>query len=100
MKKGTASEEELKKLYDPNTFYEHGDNPAFKQFMNLSVENLREGKLTDHRTYVVDTYKKYVHKSFNEYIKCVVTVLTEKMIVIIVIDIETNMITLSALKVA
>jgi len=45
MKKGTASEE--------------GDNPAFKQFMNLSVENLREGKLTDHRTYVVDTYKKY-----------------------------------------
>lgn len=60
MKKGTASEEELKKLYDPNTFFEHGDNPAFKQFMNISVENLREGKLTDHRTYVVDTYKKYI----------------------------------------
>jgi len=65
MKKGTASEEELKKLYDPNTFYEHGDNPAFKQFMNLSVENLREGKLTDHRTYVVDTYKKYAIISKN-----------------------------------
>ncbi|KAL4490238.1 hypothetical protein ABPG72_004277 [Tetrahymena utriculariae] len=61
MKKGTASEEELKKLYDPNTFYEHGDNPAFKQFMNIAVENLREGKLTDHRTYVVDTYKKWMY---------------------------------------
>ena len=41
MNKGTASEEELKKLYDPNTFYEYGDNPAFKQLMNFSVENLQ-----------------------------------------------------------
>lgn len=63
MKKATASEEEIKKLYDPNTFYEHGDNPAYKQFMNLSVENLREGKLTDHRTYVLDKGTKYNHYS-------------------------------------
>lgn len=61
MKKGTASEAEIKKLYDENTFYEHGDNPAYKQYMNICVENMREGKLTDHRTIVLDKGNKYTH---------------------------------------
>lgn len=63
-KKTVASESEIKKLYDPNTFYEHGDNPAFKKFMDIMVENVREGRLPDYRTYVVDKYKKLFEFSF------------------------------------
>lgn len=57
-KKVTASETEIKKLYEPETFYEHGDNPAFKKFMEVMVENVREGRLPDYRTYVVEKYTK------------------------------------------
>lgn len=27
--------EELKKVYDPNFFYEHGENPALKQLIQF-----------------------------------------------------------------
>ncbi len=40
-------------------FYEHGDNPALKKFMDMMVENNREGRLTDHRTYFVEKYTKF-----------------------------------------
>jgi len=58
MAKKRVPEEEIKKLYDENTFYEHGDNPAMKKFMEIMVENNREGKSLDHRTFVNDKYKK------------------------------------------
>eukprot|EP01017_Pseudomicrothorax_dubius_P024418 TRINITY_DN2594_c0_g1_i1.p1 TRINITY_DN2594_c0_g1~~TRINITY_DN2594_c0_g1_i1.p1 ORF type:complete len:212 (+),score=74.15 TRINITY_DN2594_c0_g1_i1:69-704(+) len=54
-----ASEEEIKALYDPNTFYEHGNNPAYKKLMEISVENMPEGRLLDYRTYVVNKYVKF-----------------------------------------
>lgn len=34
----------IQNLYEPDAFYEHGDNPALKQFMKHAVENQREGK--------------------------------------------------------
>lgn len=58
MKKPRASPEEISKLYDPNTFYEYGDNPAYKKFMEIMVENTREGKIIDYRTPVMDKYTK------------------------------------------
>jgi hypothetical protein len=42
--KKTASSEELSKLYDPNYFYEHGDNPAMRHFVNIMQENVKGGK--------------------------------------------------------
>ena len=60
-KKAVASEAEIKKLYDPETFYEHGDNPAFKKFMEIMTEIVREGRLPDYRTYVVEKYKKLTY---------------------------------------
>lgn len=56
--KKTASKEQIKELYDPNYFYDHGSNPALKKLMEIMVENNKEGKLLDHRTYVVDRYTK------------------------------------------
>ncbi len=53
-----APEEEIQKLYDPNTFYEHGDNPAMKKFMSIMVENNRQGLLNDFRTHVNEKYTK------------------------------------------
>jgi len=48
----SEAEEEIKKLYDPNFFYEYGDNPALKRLMEMLVENNREGKYVDTRTSV------------------------------------------------
>lgn len=58
MAKIKPSEEEIKKLYDPNFFYEHGDNPALKKFMEIMVENHREGVLEDTRTYVKNDFTR------------------------------------------
>ena len=59
MKKIAAPKEEVQKLYDPNAFFNHGDNPALKKFMEIMVENNREGKLQDHRTFVKERATKY-----------------------------------------
>ena len=60
MSKGKVkvTEEQRKALYDPNTFYNHGDNPALKRLTEIMVENTAEGKQIDHRTYVVNRLKK------------------------------------------
>lgn len=58
MKKQTASETEIKRLYDENTFYNYGDNPAYKKFMEISSENLRQGKLPDYRTIYTEKFTK------------------------------------------
>ena len=60
MSKPTATPEQIQKLYDPNTFYEYGDNPALKKFMEIMVENCREGKMVDYRTPVLEKYRKLV----------------------------------------
>jgi hypothetical protein len=53
MSKGVVpSKQEIAELYNPNTFYEHGYNPALKKFMEIMVENNNEGKIIDHRTHV------------------------------------------------
>jgi hypothetical protein len=59
MSQPTASPEQIQKLYDPNTFFEYGDNPALKKFMEMMVENCREGKMIDYRTPVLEKYRKF-----------------------------------------
>ena len=46
MSKGkiNVNEEQRKALYDPNMFYNHGDNPALKRLTEIMVENAAEGK--------------------------------------------------------
>ena len=53
------TKEEVQQLYDPNYFYEYGDNPAMKKYMEIAVENQREGKMRDTRTYVRNNYTRY-----------------------------------------
>ena len=59
-KKGAikVTKEEIAELYEPDKFYNYGDNPAFKKFMEITVQNQMEGKQIDHRTYVVDKRTK------------------------------------------
>ncbi|EGR29430.1 hypothetical protein IMG5_155800 [Ichthyophthirius multifiliis] len=53
--------EEVKKLYDPDFFYEYGDNPAFKKLIQFQQENCQGGANTDYRTYVIDKYQKMLY---------------------------------------
>ncbi|KRX10504.1 hypothetical protein PPERSA_01516 [Pseudocohnilembus persalinus] len=69
-KKISADPEEIKKLYDPNTFYEHGSNPVLKRFMELMVENNNEGRMIDYRTYVTDKYTKMFYaRNFEDFLQ-------------------------------
>jgi len=52
-------EEEVIKLYKPDAFYTHGDNPAMKRFMSLAVKNCGDGEILDMRTYFIDQGKRY-----------------------------------------
>jgi hypothetical protein len=58
MAKIKPSKEEIDQLYDPNFFYEHGDNPAMKKFMEIMVENQREGVVEDTRTFVKNDFTR------------------------------------------
>ena len=58
-KKIKVSKEEIDEMYDPQKFYNYGDNPAMQKFMEITQQNQMEGKQIDHRTYVVDQRKKY-----------------------------------------
>jgi hypothetical protein len=55
----SGKEEELKKIYDPNFFYEHGQNPAYKQLLQYQMENNPEGQWFDYRTYFKEKYTKF-----------------------------------------
>lgn len=59
MTKRKVSPEEIQQLYNPDTFYNYGDNPALKKLMEITVENNREGKMMDYRTPVTEKYRKY-----------------------------------------
>ena len=57
MGKGPATP--LETFMDPLKFYNHGDNPAMKNFMTIAMENAREGKIIDHRTFFIDKGQRY-----------------------------------------
>jgi hypothetical protein len=37
---------------DPLKFYNHGDNPALKNFMKIAMENNKGGRIVDHRNFI------------------------------------------------
>lgn len=53
-----VTQEEINELYKPTYFWNHGDNPAYKRLSEIMVENAMEGKQIDHRTYVVNNFKR------------------------------------------
>ncbi len=57
-KKEKIDPEEVKRMYDPNFFYEYGDNPALKQLIQFQIENNAEGEFYDYRTYYMEKFKK------------------------------------------
>lgn len=57
-KKEKIDPEEVKRMYDPNFFYEYGDNPALKQLIQIQIENNAEGEFYDYRTYYTEKFKK------------------------------------------
>ena len=56
----------LEDYLDPLKFYNHGDNPALKDFMKIAMENARDGKTIDHRTFFIDKGQRYkqIHSDF------------------------------------
>lgn len=51
---GKGPKTPLEDYLDPLKFYNHGDNPAMKNFMKIAMENAREGRVIDHRTTFID----------------------------------------------
>ena len=54
MGKKKAPVQPLETYTDEYKFYNHGDNPALKNFMKIVMENTRNGYFVDKRTYVLD----------------------------------------------
>lgn len=46
-------------MIGPVKYYNYGDNPAMKKFLQISMENAKGGKYIDHRTYFVDFSQRY-----------------------------------------
>lgn len=45
--------------FDEVKYWNHGDNPVYKKFMKIGQENLRGGRMIDHRTFVLDRGIRY-----------------------------------------
>jgi hypothetical protein len=55
----SAPEDPFKKYLDPNKFWNHGDNPALKNFARIVQENTKDSKWLDPRTFVVYRGQRY-----------------------------------------
>jgi len=51
--------EKAKPLMDELRYWNYGDNPAFKKFMKIGMENTRGKQWHDHRTHVLDRGVRY-----------------------------------------
>ena len=40
--------------FDELKYWEHGDNPVYKKFMKIGQQNLKGGRMIDHRTFIID----------------------------------------------
>lgn len=47
-------------MADPNKYYNHGDNPAMKKFLQIAMENAKGSQYIDHRTYFIDNGQRYI----------------------------------------
>ena len=44
----------VKPFFHENYFYNHGDNPAMKNFIKIAQANQQDGVFLERRTYVID----------------------------------------------
>jgi hypothetical protein len=44
---------------DELRYWNYGDNPAFKKFMKIGMENTRGKQIVDHRTHILDRGVRY-----------------------------------------
>lgn len=49
----------LEPYMDELRYWNYGDNPAFKKFMKIGMENTRGKQIVDHRTHVLDRGMRY-----------------------------------------
>jgi hypothetical protein len=50
-----VKEEDIKALLDPDFFYNHGDNPAYKKLIEVVRANTYDGKIPEYRSTILDT---------------------------------------------
>lgn len=58
MSKGAPAN--MEPYFDELRYYNYGDNPAFKKFMKIGMENTRGKQLVDHRTHILDRGVRYL----------------------------------------
>ena len=52
----------LEPYMDELRYWNYGDNPAFKKFMKIGMENTRGKQIVDHRTHVLDRGMRYYYQ--------------------------------------
>lgn len=52
-------EAEIKKFYDPDFFYNHGDNPAHKKFMEIASADTYGVNMPEFRSHIIDNKARY-----------------------------------------
>lgn len=57
MSKGNKgyTDEDVKALHDPDFFYNHGDNPAYKKLIEVAAANTFNGQIPEYRSVLLDT---------------------------------------------
>jgi hypothetical protein len=53
--------EHMKKLFSEDYFYNVGDNPALKRFLQIEMENHQDGNMLEYRTYFIDKNKRFLY---------------------------------------
>lgn len=56
----------IEPYFDELKYWNHGDNPVFKKFMKIAMENGRGKQIVDHRTHFIDRGIRYIstHSDF------------------------------------
>lgn len=57
MSKGVPTN--IEPYFDELKYWNYGDNPAFKKFMKIGMENTRGKQIVDHRTHILSRGVRY-----------------------------------------
>jgi len=50
----------IEPYFDELKYWNHGDNPVYKKFMKIGMENAKGRQMIDHRTHVLDRGVRYI----------------------------------------
>lgn len=54
-------QKDLSKIFSEDYFYNVGDNPALKRFLQIESENHKDGLMLEYRTYFIDKNKRFFY---------------------------------------